>query len=97
MQPPSHRVTDRPLAPDDGFIPLCERISISPRGRMWAISHDGSYLGYAPSSEEATRIGRHLAEWFIGQGRAADVVIDLAPLIPLDGGPGWGWEERPGR
>lgn len=53
-----------------------ERISISPDGRLWAIKHAGSYLGYSTSPEEAVRIGRHLADWFIGQGRAADVVVD---------------------
>ena len=53
-----------------------ERISISPKGRLWAIQHGGSYLGYAASREAAARIGSHLADWFIDQGREASIEFE---------------------
>lgn len=61
-----------------------ERISISPKGRQWAIQHGGSYLGYAPSREAAARIGSYLADWFIDQGREADIVFEneTSPAAP---------------
>ena len=60
---------------------MSERISITPKGRLWAIQHGGSYLGYAPSREAAARIGGHLAEWFVDQGREAAIVFENDALI----------------
>lgn len=77
-------ISEAALGLDDRQELMRERISISRQGRLWAITHAGSYLGYARSSEEAARIGRHLADWFIDQGRAADVVIVTSPLIRSD-------------
>jgi len=49
-------------------------ISISNVGRRWAVKHDGGYLGFAGSREEALRIGRDLVEWFGRNGRDASLV-----------------------
>ncbi len=51
-----------------------DTISIASAGRRWAVMHDGGYLGFANSREEALQIGLHLVEWFGDRGRSASLV-----------------------
>lgn len=53
---------------------MTDIISIARAHGRWAVKHDGGYLGFAETREEARRIGLHLVDWFGHRGREASFV-----------------------
>jgi hypothetical protein len=54
---------------------MADAIAISPEGRSWAVQHNGGYLGYADTKDQALAIANDLATWLRGQGRSPDLVV----------------------
>jgi|GEM_PF-2231529 hypothetical protein len=55
---------------------MADAILITPHGVSWAVKHNGGFLGYAKSREEAVLIGQDLVEWLASKGRAAALVVE---------------------
>ena len=54
---------------------MADAIAISPEGRSWAIKHNGGYLGYADTHDQALVIAKDLVTWLKGQGRSPDLLV----------------------
>jgi len=54
---------------------MADAIAISPEGRSWAIKHNGGYLGYAETEDQALVIAKDLVAWLEGQGRSPHLLV----------------------
>ena len=72
---------------------MVDAIVIEPSGRSWAVKHNGGFLGYTRSHEDAALVAQDLVEWLLSQGREVDVVdetpghgsADVAQRPAIDG------------
>jgi hypothetical protein len=55
---------------------VLETVLISPVGKAWAVKHNGGFLGYTQTRDEAALIARDLVEWISAQGRDAELVVE---------------------
>lgn len=53
-----------------------DAIIISRHGGSWAVKHNGGFLGYVKTRQEAAMIGQDLAEWLASRGREAGLVVE---------------------
>lgn len=54
---------------------LEDQIVVERRGTSWAVRHNGSFLGYTNSLEEAVIVAQDLVEWIASNRRAAAVIV----------------------
>lgn len=54
---------------------MADAIAISPEGCSWAVKHNGGYLGYAETEDQARMIAQDLVTWLKGQGRSPDLLV----------------------
>jgi hypothetical protein len=62
---------------------MIEAIVIERHGRAWAVKHQGGFLGYTATRDEAALIGQDLVDWMRAQGRCAKLVVDEPPAAGL--------------
>ena len=68
---------------------MADAIAISPEGRSWAVKHNGGYLGYAETEDQARMIAQDLVVWLKGQGRSPDLLVaDSHAAAPDPADPG---------
>lgn len=61
---------------------MADAIAISPEGRSWAIKHNGGYLGYADTEDQALVIAKDLVAWLEGQGRSPALLVrEASPTL----------------
>jgi hypothetical protein len=49
----------------------------------WAITHNGGFLGYAQSRDEATAIGQSLVDWLSEHCRSAELTMDRPKMLSI--------------
>jgi hypothetical protein len=57
-------------------VDMTESVMVVQVGSRWAIKHNGSFLGYVDSQDEAARIAGHLQDYLAGNGRSAELCIE---------------------
>lgn len=57
-----------------------EAVVVTPTGKIWAVRHNGSILGYTKSAAEGAVIGEGLVDWLKAQGRKAELVVERGAL-----------------
>jgi hypothetical protein len=63
----THRVPHH--RPDDQIV-------VERRGTSWAVRHNGSFLGYTASLEEAVLVAQDLTDWIASNSRNAAVIVE---------------------
>lgn len=54
---------------------MVEQIVVERLGLSWAVKHNGGFLGFTKTREEAALIAVDLSEWISDQGREVTVVL----------------------
>jgi hypothetical protein len=54
---------------------MVEAIVVEPCGRAWAVKHNGGFLGYTSTRDEAALLAQDLVDWMSAQGREARLVV----------------------
>lgn len=54
---------------------MADQIEVERAGPGWALKHNGGFLGFTRTHDEAAMIAADLAAWILGQGRTATVIL----------------------
>ena len=55
---------------------MLESVIVVREGRRWAVKHNGGFLGFTASEEEAVCVAKSLLSHFDEEGRAAELVLE---------------------
>ena len=55
---------------------MADLIHLRRSASRWAVVHNGSTVGYAPSRLDAEKVGTSLIAWLDRQGRRCELVLD---------------------